>query len=124
MNRFFINGTDLITKFHMQPIMISFLMTLSDLPKSNISTFSRKHQIRKMSIFVSALGDEMGPDCDIDFLVEFEEGHVPNSFELFEMEDEPSSLIGGTKANIRTLEDLSIHFRNDVKNRMLVQFES
>lgn len=82
--------------------------------KKELADFCRRHYIKKIAIFGSALRGEMGPDSDIDLLVEFEKNHVPGFFRLYEMEEELSSIFGGKKIDLRTLGDLSPYFREEV----------
>jgi predicted nucleotidyltransferase len=79
-----------------------------------IASFCRKHHIKKLALFGSALHGDLQKAGDIDLLVEFEEEHIPGFFELVEMEDELSSLLGGHKIDMRTPNDLSRYFRNEV----------
>ncbi len=81
---------------------------------ADIASFCRKHHIRKLSLFGSALHGNLHAERDIDILVEFEEEHVPGFFELVEMEDEFSSLLNGRKVDMRTPNDLSRYFRHEV----------
>lgn len=93
-----------------------------EFPKDKIADFCRRHHIRKLSLFGSALRDDFGPDSDIDVLVEFEAGKTPSFFRLFDMEDELSAMLGGRKVDLRTPEDLSRHFREWVISETLVQY--
>jgi predicted nucleotidyltransferase len=54
--------------------------------------------------------------------VEFLPGHVPGFFRLFEMEEELSALFGGRKVDMRTPEDLSRYFRDEVVASAEVQY--
>jgi predicted nucleotidyltransferase len=92
-----------------------------ELPKEEIAAFCRKHHVAKLSVFGSALGDDFGPDSDVDFLVEFEAGHVPGLIRLAGMERELSELIG-RKADLRTAGDLSRYFRDEVVAAAVVQY--
>jgi len=47
------------------------------IPKSELETFCRRNHITKMSLFGSALRDELKPGSDIDLLVEFDKDHMP-----------------------------------------------
>jgi predicted nucleotidyltransferase len=38
--------------------------------KNKIGDFCRRHHIRRLAIFGSALRDDFGPDSDVDVLVE------------------------------------------------------
>jgi predicted nucleotidyltransferase len=84
------------------------------IPKNSLAGFCRRNHIRKLSFFGSVLRSDFCPDSDIDVMVEFEPGHVPGFFYLFDMEEELSSLLGGRKVDLRTPQDLSRYFRDEV----------
>ena len=44
------------------------------LDRDRIADFCRRHRIRRLALFGSALRDDFGPDSDVDVLVEFEPG--------------------------------------------------
>jgi predicted nucleotidyltransferase len=90
--------------------------------KEKIEEFCRKHHIRKLSFFGSILREDFGPESDVDVLVEFEPEHVPGFFRLFDMEEDLSSLFGGRKVDLRTPEDLSRYFRDEVIRHSEVQY--
>lgn len=90
--------------------------------REKIADFCRSHHILRLAIFGSALREDFGPDSDVDVLVEFEPGHVPGFFGLFEMEDELSVLFAGRKIDLRTAEDLSRYFRQEVLATAEVQY--
>lgn len=80
-----------------------------------IADFCRRHHIRRLSLFGSMLRDDFRPDSDVDLLVEFGEGKGPGYFELVEMEDELTRLLGGErKVDLRTPRELSRRFRAEV----------
>ena len=83
-------------------------------PKGKIAEFCRRNHIHKLYLFGSVLRDNFRPDSDIDVLVEFEPGHVLGFFRLFDMEMELSALFGGRKVDLRTPQDLSRYFRDEV----------
>ncbi|MBI5248359.1 MAG: nucleotidyltransferase family protein [Desulfomonile tiedjei] len=92
------------------------------IPKDLIQEFCTKHHIRKLSVFGSYLREDFGPASDIDFLVEFEEGQTPGFFELADMEQELSDLLGGCKVDLRTPHELSRYFRDEVMAEAEVQY--
>jgi len=93
-----------------------------DIPKSIIEEFCRRHHITKLSIFGSYLREDFGPESDVDFLVEFHPRHVPTLFDIAGMEIELSELLGGRKVDLRTPEDLSRYFRDEVVAQAEVQY--
>ena len=92
-----------------------------DIPKEKIAEFCRRNHIRKLALFGSALGDEFRPDSDIDLLVEFYPEHIPGLIRLAGMEIELTAIVG-RKVDLRTEEDLSNYFRDDVVKSAEVQY--
>ena len=83
-------------------------------PREKIAGFCRRSHIRRLALFGSILRGDFGPDSDVDVLVEFQPEHVPGFFSLFEMEEELSVLFGGRRVDMRTEQDLSRYFRDEV----------
>ena len=91
------------------------------IPGDYIKDFCRKHHITKLSIFGSYLRDDFGPESDIDFLVEFDPEHIPGLLEIAGMEIELSNTLG-RKVDLRTAQDLSRYFRDEVVAQAEVQY--
>ena len=99
------------------------MFNLTDyIPKTQLKAFCRRNYITKMSLFGSALRDELKPDSDIDILVEFDKNHIPGLFDISRMEIELSETIG-RKVDLRTPEDLSRYFRDEVVKNAEVHYE-
>jgi predicted nucleotidyltransferase len=92
------------------------------IPKDRIKAFCLRRHISRLSLFGSVLREDFGPDSDVDILVEFRPGYVPGFFGIFDMEEE-LSLILGRKVDLRTPEDLSRYFRQEVLNHAAVQYD-
>ena len=90
-------------------------------PKEAIADFYRRHHIRKLAFFGSALREDFGPDSDVDVLVEFEPGHVPG-FAFFGMQDELSNILN-RQVDLHTPYFLSRYFRAQVLAEAEVQYE-
>ena len=90
--------------------------------KDVLATFCREHGIRRLSVFGSALREAFGPESDIDVLVEFEPGRTPGLLGIARMELGLSELFSGRKVDLRTPEDLSLYFRQDVLDTAEVQY--
>lgn len=67
--------------------------------EEQLAEFCRKHRIQRMSVFGSVLRDDFRSDSDVDFLVEFEEGHHPG-WNIVDVERELSQLIGGREVDL------------------------
>jgi len=84
------------------------------LPDAEIVRFCRRNRIRKLSLFGSVLRSDFRADSDVDVLVEFEPDAAPGLLALARMERELSAMLGGRKVDLRTPEDLSRFFREEV----------
>jgi uncharacterized protein len=93
------------------------------IPGKLLDDFCRRRKIRKLSLFGSVLRDNFGPQSDVDVLVEFEPGAAVGYFELSDMEEELSQVLG-RKADIRTPAELSRYFRQDVLAAAETQYVS
>jgi len=91
--------------------------------RERLEAFCRQSYIRRLSIFGSVLRADFGPESDIDVLAEFEPAHVPGLFGIARMERELSVIFGGRKVDLRTAEDLSRYFRQDVLRAAEVQYQ-
>ena len=69
------------------------------------------------------LTPRFGQSSDVDGLVEFEAGRTPGLFSAARMERELSERFG-RKVDLRTPQDLSLGFRDQVVASALIQYES
>jgi len=91
--------------------------------QNELAEFCRKNHIKKLSVFGSAIRDQLGPDSDIDLLVEFEKDHTPGLFSIIRMEMELAEILG-RKVDVRTAEDLSRYFRDEVVQNAQLQYQA
>ena len=92
------------------------------IPSDHIASFCQKRGIRWLAIFGSALRPDFGPDSDIDVLVEFEPDRIPGLLGIARMERELSGLFKTRKVDLRTPEDISRYFRQQVLAEAEVQY--
>ena len=93
-----------------------------DLDETTLVDFCNRHQVRRLSLFGLRFEGTARPDSDIDLLVEFEPGKEPGLIALAAMELELADLLGGGLVDLRTRQDLSRYFRDDVLRTVEVQF--
>ena len=91
------------------------------IPRDKIAEFCLRNHIRRLAVFGSALRKDFRPDSDVDVLVEFDAGHVPGLIKLAGMEIELGRIIGH-KVDMRTPEDLSPYFRQEVVDSAEIQY--
>lgn len=65
-----------------------------DVSNDEIDQFCRRWQIKELSIFGSALRDDMRPESDVDVLVVFDEGERWTLFDLARAERELEQIFG------------------------------
>ncbi len=92
-----------------------------EVDKEQIANFCKQHHIIKLAFFGSVLTEHFGKESDIDVLIEFDPEHIPGLFALAGMEMELSEILG-KKADMRTPNDLSRYFRDEVVRNALVQY--
>ncbi len=92
-----------------------------NIPKEQIEEFCKKHHIRKLSLFGSILREDFNPESDVDILVEFVPAHIPGLIRLAGMELELTKILGH-KVDLRTAQDLSHYFRDEVIESAEVQY--
>ena len=98
-------------------------MTNIPIPSETITQFCQRYHIQKLSFFGSVLRADFSPESDIDILVEFEPQHIPGLISLSAMEQELSEIFQ-RKVDLRTPEDLSSYFRQEVIDSAIVQYVS
>jgi hypothetical protein len=64
------------------------------IPEGRLEEFCRRHRVRELSLFGSALREDFGPDSDVDVLVEFEPTARVGLMALSRMGRELSELLG------------------------------
>jgi uncharacterized protein len=83
--------------------------------------FATRHGIRRLALFGSVLRGEDTPASDVDLLVEFEEGRTPGLLGMAELELELGA-VPRREVELRTYEDLSRYFRDDVRAQARVLY--
>lgn len=92
----------------MQAIAIEF-------DRTRLIDFCRRHGVARLAIFGSVAQGKFGPRSDIDILVAFLPGATPGLLGIAAMEDELATIFeGGRAIDLRTVGDLSPHFRDAV----------
>ena len=94
-----------------------------DLPAEPLAELCRRHGVRRLSLFGSAATGKLGPESDLDFLVEFEPDRRVDFFDLAEVEAELAELLRtNRRIDLRTPDELSRFFRDEVVAGARVQF--
>ena len=64
------------------------------MPSQELAAFCKRRQISELALFGSVLRDDFGPESDIDVLVSFLEEAEHGLFDMIDMEEELSQLLG------------------------------
>lgn len=101
-----------------------YLSTVPHIPVDDeeLAAFCERHGIRKLALFGSVLREDFTPESDVDVLVVFDEEAIPGFFRLMDIRRELEDLLGVEEVDLRTPEDLSPHFRDEVLESAEVQY--
>jgi len=89
---------------------------------SAISSFCAEHHIARLALFGSAAKGALRPDSDVDVLVEFEPGQTPGYLGMARLARLLSGLVGGRPVDLRTPQELSPYFKDEVLATCEVQY--
>ena len=93
-----------------------------NITKEQLADFCQRNHIKKFAFYGSVLRDDFRPDSDIDVLVEFDPDQPIGLMAVAGMERRLSELMG-RKVDLRTPQDLSIYFRDEVVAKAEVLYE-
>jgi uncharacterized protein len=89
-----------------------------------LASVCRRYHVRRLSLFGSTLKGVDRPESDVDLLVEFEPDAKPSLLTMASIELELSSLLSGRRVDLRTAQDLSRYFRDEVVRSAELQYEA
>jgi uncharacterized protein len=95
---------------------------LLPISESDLAVFCQRNHIRKLSVFGSVAKGTAHSGSDLDLLVTFEPGSEPGLMGLASMQKDLSQLAGGVPVDLRTANELSHYFRDDVVRSAVVQY--
>jgi len=84
-----------------------------DMPEEKIAEFCKRHHIRRLALFGSALREDFTPNSDVDVLVEFEPGARVGMIRLAGIELELSRILS-RKVDMNTPGFISKYYREEV----------
>lgn len=80
---------------------------------AELRALATRHGVRRIAAFGSVLREDFSGDSDVDLLVEFVPGRTPGLLAIAAMEIEFGELFG-REVELRTVNDLSRYFRDEV----------
>ena len=89
-----------------------------------IAHLCEAHRIRRLALFGSQIKGTATPDSDIDLLVEFFPDARPTLLNMAQIEIDLSLALGGRKVDVRTPQDLSRYFRDEVVRTAQIQYDA
>ena len=90
--------------------------------EEQLANFCRRHPIRWLAVFGSALRDDFGPESDVDVLVEFDPEHIPG-YRFITTQNELSSLLG-RNVDLLTKNSLNRWIRTRVLDEAQVLYDA
>lgn len=98
------------------------MTTRLGIDRKTLEEVCSRYGIRRLSLFGSVPRGTARRESDVDLLVEFEPGRTPGLIGLAQIEAELSALLGGRTVDLRTPQDLSRYFRDEVLRTAEVQY--
>lgn len=93
-----------------------------DLPLEAIREYCERQPIKRLPLFGSFLRGDSGPKSDVDLLVEYIPGAPIGLLTMAGQEIKLSEILG-KRVDLRTAEDLSRYFRQDVVSSAMLIYE-
>jgi predicted nucleotidyltransferase len=90
--------------------------------QDRLQRFCRERGIERLSLFGSHLKGTDRTISDVDLLVKFLAERTPTLLDMADMEAELSAMLNGRRVDLRTEQDLSRYFRDEVVAKAEVQF--
>ena len=82
--------------------------------RAALADYCRDRGIMRLALFGSRLKGTARRDSDVDLLVEFEPWARPSLLDMAQMEIDLSEMLNGLTVDLRTKEELSRYFRDEV----------
>jgi uncharacterized protein len=70
------------------------------LDQQELTSFCRRHHVRRLSLYGSAVRGELRSDSDLDFLIEYDPDHRPGLESLQQIQDELAEVCGGRRVDL------------------------
>ena len=99
-----------------------FNQTAILLPLEAIGEYCERHPFKRLSLFGSALRDDFTDESDVDLLVEYLPGARVTLLDMAQQEIDLGEIIE-RKVDLRTPNELSRHFRQQVMDTALPIYE-
>lgn len=87
----------------------------------SLADYCRRNHVQRLSLFGSCLSGEAHAGSDLDLLVEFKSQAQVGLFQMAQMEIDLTEMLG-RKVDLRTAQELSRYFREQVKAEAEVMY--
>jgi len=104
------------------PVRPGAAAVVLDIDRDKLAEICRRHHIRRLSVFGSALRGDFGPGSDVDFLVEFDR-RLPVGLRIFDVEADLAPLIGGRKPDLVNPRFLNPRLKSEILASARVLYE-
>ena len=92
-----------------------------EINRGELFGFCERNSIKRLALFGSVLTERFSDSSDVDVLVEFQPDTRVGYLRMAAMERELSPVFGGRKVDLRTPDELSPYFRDEVMRTAAVQ---
>jgi predicted nucleotidyltransferase len=89
-------------------------MVALPIDRDSLAAYCGSRGIKRLALFGSRLKGTARRDSDVDLLVDFEPWARPSLLDMAQMELDLSEMLGGLTVDLRTADELSRYFRNEI----------
>lgn len=100
----------------------SFVRLTASVRKEQIEAFCVRNGVRYLAVFGSYATGKAGPESDVDILIDWEKERVPGLMGMMRMQEELEEIFSH-KVDLRTPQELSGYFRDEVLRQARVIYE-
>lgn len=92
-----------------------------EVSREELENLCQRYHVQRLSLFGSALGEDFGPESDLDVLVEFETGRTPG-LAFARLRRDLAELLDA-RVDLHTYRSLSRYFRDQVVEQSRTLYE-
>jgi predicted nucleotidyltransferase len=93
-----------------------------NIDRAGLAALCRRHHVRSLRLFGSALRDDFNAQSDVDLLVEFDPRYIPGFLQLHTIAQELSACFDGRPVDLVTVRALSPRLRERILSGAEVLF--
>ncbi len=98
----------------------AYNMSMKNMDYEKLKALCVRFRVKELLIFGSAVGGDVGPDSDVDLLVDFEPDATPSLFDMVELREELKGLFGGREIDLVS-KDALLNHHNPIRKKGILR---